>query len=111
MKSMRLVFGFLISVIILCSCADTSKNSNLKEPSKADIIRYKLWLDQMCQCPYTGEIIGLSDIFTAKYEVEHIIPRARYLDNSYSNKVITRRIINDLVIQTIYGFLYRSKPV
>ena len=73
---------------------DIAKELNLKEPSKADIRRYRLWLDQMCQCPYTGEIIKLSDVFTDKYEVEHIIPKARYLDNSYSNKVITRKVIN-----------------
>jgi len=73
---------------------DIAKKLNLKEPSKADITRYQLWLDQMCQCPYTGEIIRLSDVFTSKYEIEHIIPKERYLDNSYSNKVITRKIIN-----------------
>ena len=74
---------------------DVAKKINFKEPSKSDLTRYQLWLDQMYQCPYTGETIRLSDIFTSKYEIEHIIPRARYLDNSYSNKVITRRIIND----------------
>ena len=70
------------------------KEFGLKEPRKADLNRYKLWMDQNCQCPYTGELIKLSDVFTNKYEVEHIIPKQRYYDNSYSNKVITRKEIN-----------------
>lgn len=70
------------------------KEFGLKEPRTADINRYKLWMEQLCQCPYTGEMIKLSDVFTDKYEVEHIIPKQRYYDNSYSNKVITRREIN-----------------
>ncbi|HRZ97491.1 MAG TPA: HNH endonuclease domain-containing protein, partial [Paludibacter sp.] len=73
---------------------EINRECNLKEPSKADILKYKLWLDQMYQCPYTGEIIKLSDIFTSKYEIEHIIPKERYFDNSYGNKVITRKVIN-----------------
>ncbi|MFH1004959.1 MAG: type II CRISPR RNA-guided endonuclease Cas9 [Bacteroidota bacterium] len=73
---------------------DAQKEYNLREPSKANIERYKLWLDQKCQCPYTGEIIKLSDVFTSKYEKEHIIPKERYPDNSYSNFVITRTVIN-----------------
>ncbi len=73
---------------------DAQKEYNLREPSKANIERYKLWLDQKCQCPYTGEVIKLSDVFTAKYEKEHIIPKERYPDNSYSNLVITRTVIN-----------------
>lgn len=67
---------------------------NLKEPSKADITRYKLWLEQKCQCPYTGEVIRLSEIFTAKYEKEHILPKALYPLDEYSNYVITRTCIN-----------------
>ncbi|MBI2968458.1 MAG: hypothetical protein HYY40_11700 [Bacteroidetes bacterium] len=70
------------------------KEFELKEPCKADISRYNLWMDQKYQCPYTGETIKISDVFTAKYEVEHIIPKQRYYDNSYSNKVITRTEIN-----------------
>lgn len=72
------------------------KEFGLKEPRTADVKRYRLWMDQKCQCPYTGEMIMLSDLLeTDKYEVEHIIPRQRYYDNSYSNKVITRKIINE----------------
>ncbi|MFT4152711.1 type II CRISPR RNA-guided endonuclease Cas9 [Parafilimonas sp.] len=72
------------------------KEFGLKEPRTADVKRYRLWMDQKCQCPYTGEMIRLSDLLeTDKYEVEHIIPRQRYYDNSYSNKVITRKVINE----------------
>lgn len=65
-----------------------------KEPSRADILRYKLWLDQKYRSPYTGRPIPLSKLFTTAYEIEHIIPRARYFDDSQSNKVICEAAVN-----------------
>ena len=63
-------------------------------PSRADIQRYKLWLNQGYTSPYTGQIIPLSKLFTSDYEVEHVIPRSRYFDDSLSNKVICESEIN-----------------
>jgi len=63
-------------------------------PSKADIQRYKLWLNQGYTSPYTGQIIPLSKLFTSAYEVEHVIPRSRYFDDSLSNKVICESEVN-----------------
>jgi CRISPR-associated endonuclease Csn1 len=63
-------------------------------PSKKDIQRYKLWLEQGYVSPYTGEIIKLSDLFTEKYQIEHIIPQSRYFDDSTNNKVICESEIN-----------------
>lgn len=51
--------------------------------SKSEITRYRLWLEQKYVSPYTGEPIPLSRLFTAEYEIEHIIPRSRYFDNSF----------------------------
>jgi len=67
------------------------KNPN---PGKNDIIRYKLWLEQGYVSPYTGKTIGLSELFTSKFQIEHIIPRSRYFDNSLSNKVICESEVN-----------------
>lgn len=77
-----------------------------KLPSKSEIIRYKLWLEQKYQSPYTGEIIPLSKLFTPAYEIEHIIPQSRYFDDSLSNKVICEAEVNKLKSnQLAYKFI------
>lgn len=68
-----------------------TKNS---QPSKSDLIRYKLWLEQKYRSPYTGEVIPLAKLFTSVYEIEHIIPQSRYFDDSLSNKVICESEVN-----------------
>ena len=67
-----------------------------KIPSKSDILRYRLWLEQKYCSPYTGEIIPLSKLFTPAYEIEHIIPQSRYFDDSFNNKVICESDVNKL---------------
>ena len=67
-----------------------------KQPSHADIIRYKCWLDQKYRSPYTGKTIPLSKLFTSDYEIEHIIPQSRYFDDSFANKVICEAEVNKL---------------
>ena len=73
-----------------------SKVSKMAQPSKSDIIRYKCWLEQKYQSPYTGEMIPLSKLFTPAYEIEHVIPQSRYFDDSFSNKVICESEVNKL---------------
>ena len=63
-------------------------------PSKAELQRYKLWLEQKYRSPYTGQIISLKRLFTEDYEIEHIIPQSRYYDDSLSNKVICESVVN-----------------
>lgn len=67
-----------------------------KHVSQNDITKYKCWLEQRYQSPYTGEIIPLSKLFTTDYEIEHIIPQSRYFDDSLNNKVICESSINKL---------------
>ena len=73
-----------------------SKISKLAQPSKADITRYKCWLEQKYRSPYTGEMIPLAKLFTSAYEIEHVIPQSRYFDDSFSNKVICEKEVNGL---------------
>jgi CRISPR-associated endonuclease Csn1 len=65
-------------------------------PSKKDIQRYKLWLEQGYISPYTGFPIMLSHLFTHRYQIEHIIPQSRYFDDSLSNKIICESEVNEL---------------
>ena len=75
---------------------DIAKISKTAQPSKSELIRYKLWLEQRYRSPYTGEIIPLSKLFTEAYQIEHIIPQSRYFDDSLSNKVICEAAVNQL---------------
>lgn len=75
-------------------------------PSKSEIIKYKLWLEQGYISPYTGVPIPLSRLFTTDYQIEHIIPRTRYFDDSMSNKVICESEVNSVKDnQTAYFFI------
>lgn len=73
-----------------------SKISKAAQPSKNDVLRYKCWLEQRYQSPYTGEMIPLGKLFTPAYEIEHVIPQSRYFDDSFSNKVICEAEVNKL---------------
>lgn len=66
------------------------------QPTHAEVVRYKLWLDQKYISPYTGRPIPLAKLFTAAYQIEHIIPQSRYFDDSFSNKVICEAEVNQL---------------
>ena len=73
--------------------------SELKQPSMQDVKKYRLWLDQKYQSPYTGQIIPLSKLFTPAYQIEHMIPQSRFFDDSMSNKVICEAEVNGLDAQ------------
>ncbi|MCG2462820.1 type II CRISPR RNA-guided endonuclease Cas9 [Flavobacteriaceae bacterium F89] len=75
---------------------EIEKISKKSEPTKSEIQRYKLWLEQKYCSPYTGKPIPLSKLFTSAYEIEHIIPQSRYFDDSFSNKVICEAEVNSL---------------
>lgn len=75
---------------------DILKISKTAQPSKSDLQRYKLWLEQKYRSPYTGKIIPLNKLFTPAYEIEHVIPQSRYFDDSQSNKVICESAVNKL---------------
>lgn len=75
---------------------DISKISKSAEPSKQEVQKYKLWLEQKYRSPYTGQMIPLSRLFTTDYQIEHVIPQSRFFDDSISNKVICESAVNQL---------------
>ncbi len=65
--------------------------------SKNDIQKYKIWkklpfYDKnplIRECPFSGEQIPLSELLNGqKFQIEHLIPFSRSLDDSLNNKVI-----------------------
>jgi CRISPR-associated endonuclease Csn1 len=67
----------------------------MAEPSGKDIEKYLLWDECNNKCPYTGQHIGFDALFrTGDFEVEHIWPRSRSLNNSMGNKTLCAKAVN-----------------
>jgi len=66
------------------------ENTNIKNPTRDDIIKYKLWEECGKVCPYTGKPIPQYALFgdNPEFQVEHIIPYSRCLDDSFMNKTL-----------------------
>jgi CRISPR-associated endonuclease Csn1 len=92
-----------------------SKEYKLTEPSKAEVKKYLMWLEQNFKCPYTDQPIPFTDVFARGkvVEIEHIIPRERYYLNSYVNKVITWKEVNQAKAKngnrTAYEFIVSKR--
>jgi CRISPR-associated endonuclease Csn1 len=73
---------------------------NLKNPTRNDIIRYKLYQELAFngyKDLYTNTKINEWELFTKKYDIEHIIPKALLFDDSFSNKTLCPRDFNNNV--------------
>lgn len=67
----------------------------VNEPTAAEIEKMRLWEEQKCISPYTGQPIPLSQLFDkGLYDIDHIIPKSRYFDDSLTNKVVCERSVN-----------------
>lgn len=68
---------------------------NISPPSKSDILKYLLWEECQHVCPYSGLTINPDQLFIhPTFEIEHIIPYSRCLDNSFMNKTLCHRDYN-----------------
>lgn len=84
------------------------KEHTITKPSKKDIEKYRLWQEFERCSPYEpNKPIELGELFDkAKYEIEHIIPKSRYFDDSLNNKTIARVHINkEKDNQTAYDYM------
>lgn len=72
------------------------KEYNIPNPSRRDILKYNLWVEQGERCLYSGAVIQSSDLFSGATDVDHIIPRQRYFDDSNNNKVLAFKRENQM---------------
>ena len=72
------------------------KKNNAEFVKDADIEKYRHWAEQNYRSPYTGKTIKLSELFSEKYQIDHIIPRAKFYDDSFGNKVVVEAEVNAL---------------
>lgn len=84
-----------------------------KQVSKRDIEKYKLWKEFNGCSPYEpNHRIEIGELFDkAKYEIEHIIPKSRYFDDSLNNKTIARVHINkEKDYDTAFDYMKKKNP-
>lgn len=79
-------------------------------PSRADVEKALLWDECGGICPYTGESIPFHELFgqSPRFDIEHIIPFSRCLDDSFLNKTLclneeNRRVKGQRTPQECYG--------
>ncbi|MDD3772374.1 MAG: type II CRISPR RNA-guided endonuclease Cas9, partial [Weeksellaceae bacterium] len=81
-------------------------------PTRNDIIRYKLYQElepNGYKTLYTETYINREKLFSKEFDIEHIIPKARLFDDSFSNKTIEKRQANiDKGDDTAYDYIYRE---
>ncbi len=71
------------------------QDKGISQPSRDDIEKWLLWKESKERCPYTGDQISFAALFQEnEFEVEHIWPRSRSLDNSFRNKTLCRGDVN-----------------
>ncbi|MDZ4806979.1 MAG: type II CRISPR RNA-guided endonuclease Cas9 [Bacteroidota bacterium] len=85
------------------------KEDGIKNPTRNDIIRFKLYEEMAFigyKNIYTDIKINRTDLFTNKYDIDHIIPQSVLFDDSFSNKVLVPRQVNlDKGNKTAYDFI------
>ena len=62
--------------------------------SRENRFRYRLWKEQKETCTYSGTKIPITKLWTPHLEVDHILPWSKTLDNSFSNKVLVYKSLN-----------------
>lgn len=70
---------------------------NVKNPTRNDIIRYKLYEELAFNAYkdlYTNTKIDYFKLYSKEYDIDHIIPQSRLFDDSFSNKVLVPRQAN-----------------
>lgn len=69
----------------------------IPNPTRNDIIRYKLYLELAkngYKTLYSNTYIPAEELFSKNFDIEHIIPKARLFNDSFSNKTIEARDVN-----------------
>lgn len=78
-------------------CKILREEFGIANPTRNDIIRYKLYQELAgngYKTLYSNQYISPQDIFSKRIDIEHIIPQAVLFDDSFSNKTLEFRDVN-----------------
>lgn len=88
------------------------KEFGIKKVTRNDIIRYKLWQEIESygyKTLYTNTYVQKEELFSPKFDIDHIIPQSRLFDDSYSNKVLALKQTNiEKGNETAFDYLKRK---
>jgi len=74
-----------------------TKTFGIPNPTKNDLIKYKLYeelKDRGYKTLFTNQYIKKEDLFSKNIDIEHIIPKAKLFDDSFSNKTLAFKKVN-----------------
>ena len=85
------------------------KEFNIPTPTRNDVIRYRLYKELKkngYKTLYSNRYIPTEMLFSKEVDIEHIIPKARLFDDSFSNKTLEYRSVNlDKGNKTAYDYV------
>ncbi len=86
--------------------------NGIAAPTADAVEKWLLWTECNETCPYTGDKIGFGDLFggNPRFDVEHIWPKSKSLDNSARNKTLCRKEINLAKGNQIPFDYFRGRP-
>ncbi|MGM9781366.1 MAG: type II CRISPR RNA-guided endonuclease Cas9 [Candidatus Cryptobacteroides sp.] len=70
---------------------------NVKNPTRNDIIRYKLYRELApngYRTLYSDTYVSAEELYSKNFDIEHIIPQAKLFDDSFANKTLESRQAN-----------------
>jgi CRISPR-associated endonuclease Csn1 len=73
------------------------KEDSIANPTRNDIIRYKLYQELKnngYKTLYSDTYIPREKLFSKEFDIEHILPKSRIFDDSFSNKTLESRFVN-----------------
>lgn len=88
----------LIELYQSCKSEERDWINELNKKNDSDLRGDKLYLYyvQMGRCMYSGEPIELSDLWNnQKYDIDHIYPQSKVMDDSLDNRVLVKRTCNE----------------
>ena len=106
----------LLDLYKQCKKEEASLFQQLQATDENEFKRDKLYLyyTQFGKCMYSGENINIDDLYTTKYDIDHIFPQSKIKDDSLDNRVLVKREsnaiksnvfpIDDDVQQKMYSF-------
>jgi CRISPR-associated endonuclease Csn1 len=84
---------------------------NISNPGRALIEKALLYEECGGICPYTGLSIRYSSLVNdSEFDIEHIIPRSRFPDNSFQNKTLCHQSMNQLKGGKTPYEMYKGSP-
>ena len=70
----------------------SKKNPTL---TKYDLLKLKLWNESEGYSPYVSTKIPIEELYTDKYNIDHIVPKSKLFQSGFSNMVLSPTGLND----------------